>query len=74
MSNIRTLYIYRDIKDGLPAETEQEAEKLRAYVQWKIGNKKAMDARDGIHDPNLIERPSPEMLAKLPGPRVSLVK
>ncbi|MFN0005187.1 MAG: hypothetical protein ACKVPZ_09380 [Burkholderiaceae bacterium] len=76
MSNIRTLSIYRDIKDGLPATTEKAAASMRAYNEFRIRHKEAMNDRDGI--PNKVHAdyvapPSPETIAKLPFPRMKLV-
>ena len=75
MSHIRTLSIYRDIKAGLPSTTEKAAASMRAYKEFRIWHKKAMNDRDGI--PNKVHADyvapaSPETIAKLAFPRKKL--
>jgi len=77
MSNIRTLSIYRDIKAGLPSTTEKAAASMRAYNEFRIRHKEAINDRDGIAHtvhPGYVAPPSPEAIAKLPFPRMKLVK
>ena len=50
MSNLVTLAVYKDNKNGFPT-TEESHLKQRAYIAFKIFNKKAMNKRDGINCP-----------------------
>ena len=50
ISNLITLAVYKDNKDGFPT-TEESHSKQRAYIAFKISHKKAMNERDGINFP-----------------------
>ena len=50
ISNLITLAVYKDNKDGFPT-TEESHSKQRAYIAFKILHKKAMNKRDGINCP-----------------------
>ena len=70
MSNVVTLAVYADNKNGIPTSEESHA-KQKAYTAFRVWHKRAMDERDGIG------HPLPKFLKTYPmppGQRVSLVK
>ena len=70
MSNIVTLVVYKNNKEGFPTTEESHAQQ-RAYAKFKMWHKRAMNKRDGI------SHPLPEPLGTYPmppGQRVLLVK
>ena len=70
MSNVVTLTVYKQNKNGIPA-TEESHAKQKAYTAFRMWHKRAMDKRDGI------SHPLPEPLETYPMPLgkwVSLVK
>ena len=70
MSNVVTLAVFADNKNGIPT-TEESHAKQKAYTAFRMWHKRAMDKRDGI------SHPLPEPLGTypmLPNQRVLLVK
>ena len=70
MSNVVTLTVYADNKNGFPT-TEESHAKQKAYAAFRMWHKRAMDKRDGI------SHPLPEPLETYPMPLgkwISLVK
>ena len=47
MSNVVTLAVFKDNKNGFPATEESHAKQM-AYNAFKRWHKRAMDERDGI--------------------------
>ena len=70
MSNVVTLAVFEDNKNGFPTTEESHAKQM-AYNAFKQWHKRAMDERDGISHPVLEPLESYPMP---PGQRVSLVK
>ena len=70
MSNVVTLAVYADNKNGIPT-TEESHAKQKAYTAFRTWHKRAMDERDGITHP----LPEPLETYLMPqGKRVCLVK
>ncbi|MFM9990480.1 MAG: hypothetical protein ACKVOY_03515 [Burkholderiaceae bacterium] len=70
MSNVVTLAVFADNKNGIP-NTEESHAKQKAYTAFRMWHKRAMDKRDDI------SHPLPEPLETYPmpqGKRVCLVK
>jgi phage/plasmid-associated DNA primase len=70
MSNVVTLAVYRDNKNGIPTTEESHAKK-EVYAAFSMWKKRAMFERDGI------SHPLPKTLETYPmpqGKRVCLVK
>ena len=70
MSNVVTLTVYKQNKNGIPA-TEESHAKQKAYTAFRMWHKRAMDERDGI------SHPLPKFLKPYPmplGQRMCLVK
>lgn len=70
MSNVVTLAVYKDNKEGFPT-TEESHAKQKAYTAFRMWHKRAMDERDGI------SHPLPDPLESYPiplGQRVLLVE
>ena len=70
MSNVVTLAVFEDNKNGFPTTEESHAKQM-AYNAFKRWHKRAMDERDGITHP----LPEPLETYLMPqGKRVCLVK
>ena len=65
MSNVTTIRVWKERKRRKDRRfTEEDAERLRGYIAWKIMNKRGMDERDGLLPPAPTPRPWPPSVSK----------